>query len=777
MKQNYLQDHHARKAKVIDYLSQAAAFYLERTEDEKRGKALKDLADEVEKGSFSIIIVGQFSTGKSTLLNALMGEKYLPSFQTETTATINYLRSVNDSPEGKPLVKVNYRDGHSMTSEDVSLEGIQQFVAVNDQLNVKEKVQSVEVFLDSKFLTDGVSLVDSPGLNGMAPGHREITMEQIDRSHAAVFLFSARQPGSQTDFEELDHLKHRCPSLFIVLNQIDLINQSEQTVEDVVDTVCENYQKVFPGENLPKIYPVSAYKALVGRSHNNLEYLHRKDYSNEEKQNLIDTSGMELFEERLFQYLTHGEKTLLELSSPVRKTILFLDDSLSLITSQLADLSGEVDQDKLEEEIRSLNNKIEEIKKRENLEKTELSNKISSLFGTIRDDLVLELNGMSGRFLESISDLDGDELVQAANGFFVRQNNWYQCILETKMRHVEGEYKKLILKRFSEYYDEVSKVVSRHFFSAGTGRPSIREIPDSVLDVDNSLLEMDKKLEELEDQLQTCLDDYDEKHLKHLREERELERKIELKNGRDAAIHDYNDDMAQLGSRPAPRTIEIYETVKNNGISGFFQRMFKGQEAKTKQIKREVTDTSEVTDWVEKRERIESRARQEISYYEEQLRKLTADPERTISEESQLQRKQERIEKKIEEVNARRDEELKRVRSKQRRRVLTTINQYLDEIRLEKERDFDMRKVELEQEMVSQAIDLLQVGVLGKANSEIQRLENRIKTLNEDEDIKKSHMEEYQELLLKIKDLKDRGAALLQEINSITPDHIAEQKY
>ena len=80
MKQNYLERHHARKAKVKEFLNQAAAFYSDNTEEKDRGKALEDLAEEVEKGSFSIIIVGQFSSGKSTLLNALMAEKYLPSF-------------------------------------------------------------------------------------------------------------------------------------------------------------------------------------------------------------------------------------------------------------------------------------------------------------------------------------------------------------------------------------------------------------------------------------------------------------------------------------------------------------------------------------------------------------------------------------------------------------------------------------------------------------------------------------------------------------------------
>ena len=778
MEQNYLKDHQARKAKVIDFLSQAAALYLERTGEEKRGQALKDLAEEVEKGSFSIIIVGQFSSGKSTLLNALMGEKYLPSFQTETTATINFLSSVKDSPEGKPLVRVNYRDHHSTISEDVSLEGIQQFVAINDNLDVKEKVESVEVFLDSKFLTDGVSLVDSPGLNGMAPGHREITMEQIDRSHAAIFLFNARQPGSLTDFEELDHLKHRCPSLFIVLNQIDLINLSEQSVKDVVDTLYDSYQKVFPDETLPTIYPVSAYKALVGRSHQDLEYLGRKGFTDEEKQGLVDTSGMVPFEERLFQYLTHGEKTLLELSSPVRKTILFLDDSLSMITSQIADLKGEVSQDKLDEEISSLNAEIEEIKKRGNSEKTELSNKISTFFESIREDLVLALNNMSTRFLESVSDLDGDDLFQAANDYFIKHENLYQGLLDTKMNHVEEEFKKFILKRFGEYYDEVSKVRSRHFYKVGTEQLTYKSLPDSVLDVGDNLQEMENKLEEYENQLLACIDEHDEMQLRRQVEERKLKRIQELEQERNTISKEFKIEREQLGARPVPSQMMVYDTVKRNGIGGLLTRMWKGQEARTKQISRMVLDTSAMDNYDENVKRIDSYYREEIRHREDELRQLredTADFGQTILEAERSQRKQDRIEKQIEGLKARRDQELKRERLKQRRRIIAKINENFDEIRLEKSKEFDTKKQELEDELVSQAIDLLQVSVLKKANDEILRLENRKKALNEGEDIKKSRMEEYQDLLRTMTDLKDKGTALLQEIDSITPDHIAEQ--
>ncbi len=104
---DYKAQYDERKANVLNLLKKTIVFYT-RLNDEEKKSSLTDLYNAVENGKFSIVVVGQFSAGKSTFLNALMGEKYLPSFTTETTATINFLRSVNESPTKKPLIKINY---------------------------------------------------------------------------------------------------------------------------------------------------------------------------------------------------------------------------------------------------------------------------------------------------------------------------------------------------------------------------------------------------------------------------------------------------------------------------------------------------------------------------------------------------------------------------------------------------------------------------------------------------------------------------------------------
>ena len=64
-----------------------------RLDDHKEAvKVVEKLKESFEKEEYTIIVVGEFSAGKSTLLNALMGRRILTSFTSETTATVNFLR-------------------------------------------------------------------------------------------------------------------------------------------------------------------------------------------------------------------------------------------------------------------------------------------------------------------------------------------------------------------------------------------------------------------------------------------------------------------------------------------------------------------------------------------------------------------------------------------------------------------------------------------------------------------------------------------------------------
>ena len=133
---------------MLSLLDQTKRFYEEEHMDD-RANVFSDLHRKLEEGGFSIVVVGEFSTGKSTLLNALMGKKLLPSFTNETTATVNFLRHKDQAPNGEAGI-VYYNDGHTVSLPDDNLETIAKYVSTKGN-NVAANVQHLDLFMDSDF--------------------------------------------------------------------------------------------------------------------------------------------------------------------------------------------------------------------------------------------------------------------------------------------------------------------------------------------------------------------------------------------------------------------------------------------------------------------------------------------------------------------------------------------------------------------------------------------------------------------------------------------------
>ena len=191
-KNEHLARYEERKEKIISLL-QDTSDYLRESDKVADAESMLKLKEDVEKNLFSVVLVGEFSVGKSTFLNALMHRRILPSFKKETTATVNFLRHTSQAPHGEAGI-VYYRDGTTKTLPDLNVKTIEKFVSTRgDSVHgkISETVEKVDLFLDSKFLKDGVMLVDSPGLNGITENLEAITRRQIKESHACIFMFTA----------------------------------------------------------------------------------------------------------------------------------------------------------------------------------------------------------------------------------------------------------------------------------------------------------------------------------------------------------------------------------------------------------------------------------------------------------------------------------------------------------------------------------------------------------------------------------------------------------
>ncbi|MFK0572889.1 dynamin family protein [Endozoicomonas sp.] len=464
---HYKTQYDERKNSVLTLLNQAREFY-QSTDKIENEQAFEALHTQVENGEFTIVVVGEFSAGKSTFLNALMGDKYLPSFSGETTATVNFLAHKDKAPEGNGL-RVVYNDGSTKSFAEASFENVEKFSTTKGEEDVAQNISHVDLFLESDFLKNDVILVDSPGLNGVREGHRKITEDQIKKSHACIFLFNAQQPGKNSDFDFLEQLKSEVSTVLLVLNKIDTINQEEESIDSVMGVLGNSYQTKFPEvTTMPEIWPLAAFNAMVARSDKTLG---AKDYTADEKKVLLQNSQFEAFEQRLWRFLTQGEKARTELLEPVNRVVSLLnrsfkDNELLIIELQDSKNKAEVHEQitALEAQLEKLNVTVQDkkrtIKKKVRQCRSSAENTLSGNLENVRENFLAKfdrdfiknsdrllmddaLNKTLVRFLKRVDEEINRNISSVSRSFQAELECSIQSVIDGEVADLNEEFAKL----------------------------------------------------------------------------------------------------------------------------------------------------------------------------------------------------------------------------------------------------------------------------------------------------------------------------------------------
>lgn len=439
----------------------------------------------------------------------MMHKKALPTFSTETTATVNFLRHVTCAPNGEAGI-VYYREPKGSTEVLKSLDPatIERVVSTRgDKENdcVATRVDHVDLFFDSDFLTDGVTLVDSPGLNGTADHHREITEEQICRSSACIFLFNAEQPGSKSNFDFLRELKSRNSNIFFVLNKINTIKTAEgETVEGIVNHIARIYHEQFPEETqIPHIWPISANEALTARDLNIKSILdiwgnERSIDTPEERERLEKKSRMKNFEDHLWNYLTNGARARDQLLSPLGSTLKALSAQKEGLKTQIEMLEQESGSEELEQQKEILEGKIAELQTR----RMEASRQLKGQMRETLNDLQNQAKTECGQLQEKIKGElkrkgSPEDLQQYSTKLGDKLQREYGRIAAELDEQLRRELLDMVYTEFMDHAEELAEKLD------GAGSPVKLGIDPKNFQIESissglDLGEFDKKCEALE---------------------------------------------------------------------------------------------------------------------------------------------------------------------------------------------------------------------------------------------------------------------------------------
>lgn len=256
-------------------------------------KISKDLKEKT-----TILICGEFNAGKSTFINAILGEKILTSAITPATAIIT---KITYGSEEKVIVHL-----HNGKMKEYDFSSLEHLTAEGDQQNedVRLNMKFVELQLPFELLKY-CTLIDSPGLTSLYQQHTNATSDFFEQADAAIWLFNSMNVGTASEMVWLKTLNELKIPTFGLVNSIDRLDEDEDL-------------EAFYEYNLRRLNPfithldgISSKDILEGKITDNSEL---KEWGNSK---VLDELFLKFEEQKMDKYFQ-------SLKSPLQ----FLNDSL-----------------------------------------------------------------------------------------------------------------------------------------------------------------------------------------------------------------------------------------------------------------------------------------------------------------------------------------------------------------------------------------------------------------------------------------------------------------
>ena len=245
---------------------------------------IKVVKNNLRKGVFRLLVLGDMKRGKSTFLNALIGENLLPSDVNPCTAILTVLRFgtekkvtvyFNDSKKPKQLNFTEFK--HLYTIDPAEAKKLEQ-----DKQQAFPDVDYAVVEYPLPLLEKGIEIIDSPGLND-TEARNELSLGYINNCHAILFVMRASQPCTLAERRYLEnYIKGRGLSIFFLVNAWDQIREGLIDPDDAEELgeAEKKLHRVFKA-NLSeyclvdgldiydeRVFPISAIQALRRRMKN-----------------------------------------------------------------------------------------------------------------------------------------------------------------------------------------------------------------------------------------------------------------------------------------------------------------------------------------------------------------------------------------------------------------------------------------------------------------------------------------------------------------------------
>lgn len=331
-----------------------------------REKGYQDIAGRMEEelkkledNLFYLVVLGQFKRGKTTLINALLGENLLPTAVVPLTSVITLIRYGKERS-----IVVRFLDN---TEKNISFNELSLYITERENPKNQRGVKVVEITIPSPFLEGGVVLVDTPGIGSTFLHNTETSYDFLPRADAALFVLSVDPPLSEAEGRYLNDIASSVSTIFFVLNKIDYLDEPERLESlQFSQTIIESYL----GKGGIKIYPLEAKSALTAKIVSDQLALKQSGFTDLE-------NGLKKF----FQQ----KKDRIGFLATIRRGLGYCREVKGLI--ELEKKAAELPAQDLEEKIQLFENQLEQVHQNRKDALFIMEGEIKGLVKEVEDDL------------------------------------------------------------------------------------------------------------------------------------------------------------------------------------------------------------------------------------------------------------------------------------------------------------------------------------------------------------------------------------------------------
>lgn len=204
---------------------------------------------------FSLMVIGDFKRGKSTIINAILGRSIAPVNVAPETFTVNCI-SYGERPGVEAVLKNGKRV--TLTPDDLSRERLNSLLDF-----FPGELDYMDVRSDAPILKE-IQIVDTPGLSDLDDLDQQVK-DFLIKADAVIYVATALSPFSESEqyFIAENIVPQNFAKVFVLVNMIDAMNTMED-IERVVDRIREKCAQIIPGAEVYGISGIDEYRRKIG---------------------------------------------------------------------------------------------------------------------------------------------------------------------------------------------------------------------------------------------------------------------------------------------------------------------------------------------------------------------------------------------------------------------------------------------------------------------------------------------------------------------------------